>query len=163
MFHHLEHFVEKEKGGNHLVQGLVNMVDGAQPTNVNPIFFCMILAECNLELSWKSIFFPHHSHSITLLTWSYPPWNRLQRFILVNSLPFAWNILIKTYFPSPALIFLRNKLFLWLEKRLVDMDMGSSVFFWEDEETKCSACSLFLSFSNGSKLWIGICWSGFFV
>ena len=33
------HCLEKEKYGNHLVQGLVNMVDKVEETNRNPIFY----------------------------------------------------------------------------------------------------------------------------
>ena len=36
---HSEHFVDKEKDANHLVQGLVNMVDGVEQTTLNPIIF----------------------------------------------------------------------------------------------------------------------------
>ena len=46
---------------------------------------------------------------------------RLLRFILINLLPFALNIVIKV-------IFLRNGSFLCLERRLVTMDMQSFLF-----------------------------------
>ena len=39
IFCHSEHFVEKEKSENHLLQGLVTMVDGVEQTSQNPIFF----------------------------------------------------------------------------------------------------------------------------
>ena len=39
MFCYSEHFVENEKDINHLVKGLVNMMDGVEKTRLNPIFF----------------------------------------------------------------------------------------------------------------------------
>ena len=36
---HSEHFVNKEKDGNHLLQDLVNTVDGVEQTSLNPFFF----------------------------------------------------------------------------------------------------------------------------
>ena len=42
IFCNLEHFVEKEKEGNHSLQGLVNIVSGVngiEKTTLNPIFF----------------------------------------------------------------------------------------------------------------------------
>ena len=39
IFSHSEHFVENKKEGNHLLQGLVNMLDGLEQTCLNPIFF----------------------------------------------------------------------------------------------------------------------------
>ena len=38
-FCHSEHFVENAKDVNHLVQGLVNIIDGVEQTSLNPIFF----------------------------------------------------------------------------------------------------------------------------
>ena len=38
-FSYSKHFIENEKGGNHLVKGLVNMVYGVEQTWLNPIFF----------------------------------------------------------------------------------------------------------------------------
>ena len=39
IFRHSKHFVENEKDGNHLVQGLRNMMDEVEQTNQNPVFF----------------------------------------------------------------------------------------------------------------------------
>ena len=39
VFYHSEHFVENEKYGNHLGQGLVNIVDGVEETSLKAILF----------------------------------------------------------------------------------------------------------------------------
>ena len=39
IFWNVEHIVENEKDGNHLVHGLMNMMDGVEQTSLNPIFF----------------------------------------------------------------------------------------------------------------------------
>ena len=56
------------------------------------------------------------------------------------------------FFSLPVMILLRNKSFICLEKRLVTMDMQSSLFFSikRHEELKYPACSL--SFSRGIRL-----------
>ena len=41
IFCHLEHFFDNEKDGNHLVQGLVNMVNGVEQMSRNSVFFPM--------------------------------------------------------------------------------------------------------------------------
>ena len=50
-----EHFVEKEKDGKHLVQGLMNMVDGAEETSLNQIFFPVwFLLNVALYTHWEA-------------------------------------------------------------------------------------------------------------
>ena len=56
-------------------------------------------------------------------------WGRRRRIILVNLLTFALNIVIKTSFSSPVMIVLRNGLVFSFERRLVAMDMQSSLYF----------------------------------
>ena len=51
---------------------------------------------------------------------------RLRRFLLVNLLPFALNIIKNYPFSSPVMIFLR--IFLRPEQRLVAMNMQSSLY-----------------------------------
>ena len=73
-------------------------------------------------------------------------WGRLQRFILVNPLPFTFNIIIK----DP---------FFYLERRLVSGISDLPYTFHEEyKEFKHSVCSLFLPFSIAGRLWIGMHW-----
>ena len=45
-----EHFVKNEKDGYHLVQDLVNMVDGVEQTSLYPVFhFLLNLTLCDDE------------------------------------------------------------------------------------------------------------------
>ena len=86
-------------------------------------------------------------------------WDWLQRFILVNLLPFALSIVIKTYFFSPVMIFLGNESFLCLENRLVTKVMQSSLFFslricWSQMLSSLT----FSIFSSGGRWWIKMCW-----
>ena len=94
----------------------------------------------------------HNFSSLKLCLWS-----RLWRFILVNPLPFALDIVIKHPF---AVTF--NDV---LEKQVISQTLKEDLSLWicnlphssslEYEECKFPACSLFLSFSSGSRLWIG--------
>ena len=54
MFCYEEHFEENEKDRNHLVQGVMNIVDGVEQTNLNSIFSLressVIIEEHNVTL-----------------------------------------------------------------------------------------------------------------
>ena len=68
---------------------------------------------------------------------------RLRIFILVNPLHFALNIDVKDPFSSQVMIFLTNRLFLSLERRLVAMDMRYCLFSCSRKNFVCLVRKLF--------------------
>ena len=54
IFCHSDYFVENEKDGNNLVQGLVNMVYGVEQTSLYSIFFSFRVF-CREWKRWKSL------------------------------------------------------------------------------------------------------------
>ena len=83
----------------------------------------------------------------------------LQRFILLNALSFVLNIVIK----NPFFVTYNDILEKWVislpwKKSCCNKYMIFSSFHNGYKEPRCLTCSLFWSFSNGSTLWIGMCW-----
>ena len=68
-----------------------------------------------------------------------------------------WTLLQQTHFLSLKMIFLSNESFLCFERRLVAMDLWSSLFFSQRVwGTQYSACLHFLSLPSCSILYIGM-------
>ena len=133
---HSEHFIEKEKNGNHLVQGVVNMVDGVNRSTKKTIlflaWFLLIVSlryhketafsfywrmqgvwVCRVECLIAVLKLKRNKTTVIPLYIQHQfsrmklyLWGRFWRFILVNPLPFT----LKT-FSSALMISLRNKSF----------------------------------------------------
>ena len=86
---------------------------------------------------------PHTLHNFSSMKLHL--WERRRKFIL------ALYIVIKGRFLFPVI--------LSLERKLITMDMQFYLFsHLECEEPRYPACSLYLSFSSGGRLWVGMCW-----
>ena len=78
---------------------------------------------------WIMTRWSYYTHSINFL-----PWNSTfgvgcrNSFLSIHCL-LQWKLSWNIHFSSPVMIFLRNKSFLCLERRLVTIDMQSSLFF----------------------------------
>ena len=73
-------------------------------------------------------------------------WGRLRRCFLVDPLIVVLNFVIIDSFSSPKIVFLRNSLFIYLERRLVIIDILPYFSPKEFKKLKCTACPFFLSF-----------------
>ena len=107
---------------------------------------CILIAVEELKMNNTTVILPYIQHKFSSMKLCF--WVKLQRFIFVNSLLSALNIIMKDSFSSPVMVFLRNESFLYFGYVIV-------LIF----SLRYQMPSL-LTFPIFFKWWqIGMCWS----
>ena len=152
LFCHSEHFVEKEKGAWSGEYGRWDRIDQPTSNvflawflhnngkvrfsywRVLSVFFrfsCTCCSSWESALSvwlwfknsnWIILWWSDHTHSIAFLPWSSTIRVDSGDSSLSSCLQY-WTLSEKTHFSSPEMIFLKNRSFLRLERRLVTLDV----------------------------------------
>ena len=71
----------------------------------------------------------HHTHSVSFLPWNYAFGVGHRNSSLSIPCLLCWTLSYKTHLSLPLMIFLRNRSVFYLERKLVTMNMQSSLFF----------------------------------